>query len=241
MIFLPVTESTNKYAMELIADGMAEHGTVVWTKHQFSGRGQRGKVWDDEVGKSVLMSLIIGEHLHAMDIFKLGALVAVSVRRVLHRLLPKHQVEIKWPNDIYLDQKKVCGILIENTFRGHQWHYAVVGIGINVLQENFATTYTACSMLSVSGLHFSLEEIIEAIRQEILQEYEGVQAGHTDPWVAYNANLYKQGARVQFEDLQTREIFKAKIETVDVQGRLRVEMDGQTRHLAHGTVRWILV
>lgn len=240
MIFLPSTESTNKYAMERIADGMAEHGAVIWTKHQLSGRGQRGKAWEDEPGKSVLMSIVLGNRLEELDIFELSAMVAVAVHRIIAQLIPEHAVEIKWPNDIYVDQKKVCGILIENVFRGHKWQYAVVGIGINVLQENFAENYVACSLYSASGLRFSLERIIEAVAKEVLESFEEILEQKTKPWTFYNEVLFKKNQLVQFEDLGTRQIFEGEVLRVDEQGRLHLRVGGAINAIAHGSVRWIL-
>lgn len=240
MIYLPETESTNKYAMELVADGMAEHGELVWTKHQRAGRGQRGRHWDDEPGKSALMSVVFKNRLEQMDVFKLNCMVAYAVCTFVQSLLPRHEVHIKWPNDIYVDRCKVSGILIENVFRGQKWHAAVAGIGINLLQENFAQEYPACSIYSVSGKKIQPDVVVEELHQILLRFYEQVCAGQLSALQRYNEFLFRRNEQVAFIPETGGEMFYATVKAVDEWGRLVIERAGSIETLQHGTVRWVI-
>ncbi len=173
MIYLLEIDSTNKYAKQLIQDGLSAHGQVIWTNHQTQGQGQRSKTWQDEKGKSVLMSLIFHEQLNHLQAFQVNSLVASCVLNVLKTALPVLNFYIKWPNDIFVNDKKTCGILIENGWAGTAWKYAIVGIGINVLQEKFsADTPLATSLKIESGISLSIPDLIENIKTEILSQLE---------------------------------------------------------------------
>src|SRR5690606_18341153 len=103
-------------------------------EQQHSGKGQRGRHWQDEAGASLLMSLIIAPQKPVNQQFIFSAAVAIAVAQVVSELLPNQQIAIKWPNDLIINDKKAGGILIENILRGSTWSYAVAGIGLNVNQ-----------------------------------------------------------------------------------------------------------
>ncbi len=128
LTYLDIVDSTNNYAMQAIQDGLAQHGNVIMAHHQSMGKGQRGKQWQSIAGESVAMSLILN-HETLVDIFYLSFLIPVAVRHVLQDYMPECQVCIKWPNDIYVNDKKIAGILIENVFRGMTVKHSVIGVG----------------------------------------------------------------------------------------------------------------
>jgi len=130
LIILPRIDSTNDYAKR---NGLS-HGTVVLAEEQTAGKGRMGRTWSAPAGKNILMSvsLLPERPLHSIQIITLGAAVSVSDTIEKFCNLP---VQVKWPNDVFINGKKVCGILTEGQIRGSQFLRLVVGIGCNVNQE----------------------------------------------------------------------------------------------------------
>ncbi len=133
--------STNTLAGERLARGEARHGEVIIAKHQTAGRGRAsGRVWDDEPGASLLMSVVLTNIPDPAHLLQYRAALAVlSALRNLTGQPNGTQAEfrLKWPNDILLNDKKVCGILLEAQWQGAAMRSAIIGIGINVRQQSF--------------------------------------------------------------------------------------------------------
>ncbi|MBX9448485.1 MAG: biotin--[acetyl-CoA-carboxylase] ligase [Taibaiella sp.] len=238
MIFLPEVNSTNIYAMKRISDGMSVHGEVIWTHHQTGGKGQRDKEWMDEKGKSVLMSVILMEKLQDLTLFQLNVMISYAVLESLNSLFSEWDLKIKWPNDIYIGDKKACGILIENGFRGNHWHHSVVGIGINVLQDQFSRDLPAATSLFLeSGIIFDLEEIAAMVSGCILDALE-----KQEPFGVllqkYNRSLYKNGELVHLQMLKTGAQISGKVLGVNEEGELIVLARDGVKALAFGSVSW---
>lgn len=241
MIYLPEIGSTNMYAKRLIHDGLSAHGQVIWTHHQTQGQGQRSKLWQDEKGKSVLMSLILHKKINHLQAFQVNSLVTICVLNVLKTALPTLNFYIKWPNDIFVNDKKTCGILIENGWAGTVWKYAIVGIGINVLQENFsAETPLATSLKIESGISLSIPNLIENIKNEILNQLEQAQQNAGQWFELYNTFLYKKNQMVQLEYLESQKIISGEIIAVNIAGELLFQTSEKLEKITFGTVKWIL-
>lgn len=145
-IHLAQVDSTNSYLRRRLAEEPdLEEYTVVTATDQTAGRGQPGHRWDATAGQNLTMTLL----LHPSDLmeeggtlFDLNILTALAVRQALLRELPpRAEVKVKWPNDLLVGGRKICGILIENTFSSSRLDASVVGIGVNVLQEHFGEGY----------------------------------------------------------------------------------------------------
>ena len=225
--------------MRLIDDGLAQHGQVIWADHQTMGKGQRGKVWENDPG-NLLMSLIIKPEIAPDRQFELSMQTAVTIAAYLKTLSDEWQVAIKWPNDIYLNDKKTCGILIENAFRGMHWAYAVIGIGLNVNQKNFTEFLpTATSMSLVSGKKYDLKEIVTDIRTGILNLIRS--ADNTQKLLReYNQLLFRRGKQVSFVERSTGSRFDAYGQEVDAAGRLILLSHKGIETYHFGSLDWIL-
>ncbi|HSK12404.1 MAG TPA: biotin--[acetyl-CoA-carboxylase] ligase, partial [Phnomibacter sp.] len=130
-------DSTNLHAMRQIHAGMATHGQVYFAHAQLAGRGQRGKQWWSAAGQNIAMSLVLDTtKLASSERFRLSATMAMGVLDRLRHIAPGNW-STKWPNDIYHDDRKAGGILIENMMKDGRWWRAVVGIGINMNQHSF--------------------------------------------------------------------------------------------------------
>jgi BirA family transcriptional regulator, biotin operon repressor / biotin---[acetyl-CoA-carboxylase] ligase len=137
-IHLPQTHSTNKLAAEMHAQGEAIVQTILSTDFQTEGKGQESNAWHSEAGKNLLFSMVIHpEKLHPARQFMLTKAVSLGICDALAGVLPYENIRVKWPNDIYADDKKMGGILISNTISGQDITISIIGIGLNVNQTNF--------------------------------------------------------------------------------------------------------
>jgi BirA family biotin operon repressor/biotin-[acetyl-CoA-carboxylase] ligase len=236
VISFDTIDSTNNYAMSLIDADKAQNGLTLVTKIQTAGKGQRGNVWKDEPGQSVLMSLILQPEMPVEQQFYFNTAIAVSIAEVLESLETDWQVHIKWPNDIIINDKKAGGILVENTFRGSSWTHSVIGFGLNVLQSSFpAELPRATSLLMSSGKRFDINELVSRLREQMIRN---IFAGHITTFLdSYNQRLHRKGQLQQFSD--GTEEWAAWILGVNRDGQLVVRFnDGTTAAYTHGTVNW---
>ena len=131
-------ESTNQYLQNLLNEGIDIVDNIVVTDYQTSGKGQGKNVWESEDGKNLLFSIALDmSFLKAENQFLLTQIVSVTMINVLKKYLPEESLSIKWPNDIYFNNKKIAGILIKNEIRGMMMGTSIIGIGLNVNQTSF--------------------------------------------------------------------------------------------------------
>ncbi len=154
-IELAMVDSTNNYAMRMVHEGMAHHGTVVFAHEQNAGKGQRGRQWISEPNKNLALSVVIEPFdLAITQLFLLSKTIAVATCKLIN----KHtdgEAKIKWPNDIYWRDRKAAGVLIENVLMGNDWRFAIAGVGVNVNQIHFEELgIRAVSLKQISGRKF---------------------------------------------------------------------------------------
>lgn len=196
-------------------------GTTVITHHQTAGRGQRGNIWFSEEGKNLTFSIILKPTvLPVKDQFYLNMAIALGVYDYLQDIFQDH-VKIKWPNDILVKGKKVCGILIENQVSGQQIQHSIVGVGLNVNQENFFLE-NAASVRLLSGKEFQLEGVLESVLEKIESRYLLVREQLLDTLsIAFTEVMYWLGEQHVFS---TRGVeFTGMVMGVDEIGRLKIQ------------------
>lgn len=168
-----VLNSTNYKAKELAEKG-CEAGTLVTADMQNFGVGRRGRSWSSEKGTGIYMSMVLRPNMEIENISMITLLMAMTIAKVLkaYHILPKETPCIKWPNDIVINKKKICGILTELTLCGMEIDYVIVGIGINVSNQVFPEKIkeTAGSILSETGMEIEKEELITEI-WHVFKEY----------------------------------------------------------------------
>jgi BirA family transcriptional regulator, biotin operon repressor / biotin---[acetyl-CoA-carboxylase] ligase len=238
IITLDTIDSTNKYAMMLIDDDKAYHGLTIMASSQTQGKGQRGRVWEDEPGKSLLMSLILQPMFTIDRQFRFNAAVATAIADVLTEMNQDWQINVKWPNDIIVNDKKAGGVLIENVLRGVNWHFSVVGIGMNVLQDHFSESLPfATSLKLAAGIDYGVDEIALSLRQRILAYTMRIDGAHL---VRYNDLLYKRGDEQTFRNSEGK--WLATILRANDDGTLQVLLsDGTIVNYTHGQVEMVTV
>lgn len=225
LVFVPDCHSTNSLAMDLGQRASAAEGTVVITDNQYSGRGQRGNLWISEPGKNLTFSVLLKPNVRPDQQFVLTQVVALAVADYI--TTKTTAVKIKWPNDILVNDRKICGILIESSLSGAQVQFVIAGIGLNMNQTVFQNP-RATSLKLETGKEFNLntelDELLQMLEVRYLQLREGNAAKlHQD----YLQRLYRLGEQHEFNALQ--EFVTGSIESVDEQGRLKVSIAGTTK------------
>jgi len=226
LVILPECPSTNTLAAEMCQTGKATEGTVIITHHQTSGRGQRGNTWESGKGLNLTFSLVLHPvFLKVTDQFQLNKAVALGVRGVFKKYAD--DVCVKWPNDIMIGDKKVCGMLIENQLTGEKLSRSIVGIGINVNQKDFQVS-TASSVSVQSGKEMDLvkmfDELMRALEWRYLQlrsRESGVRSREMDNDYLKVMYWIDEVKRFVIRDSEVVGIIRG----VDDQGKLIVEIN----------------
>jgi BirA family biotin operon repressor/biotin-[acetyl-CoA-carboxylase] ligase len=186
---LSSVDSTNNYAANMVKEGLLSHGTVILADEQTNGRGQRGSVWQSEAGMNLQMSLVLlPKDLEVADQRYLNSLVSVSIVKFLERFGIKS--EIKWPNDILVDNRKIAGILIENQIKNGMIQSSIVGIGLNVNQLNF-DLLNATSLRLECNAFTPLGQALESLMHQMNMYYEKFsQRQYAELEALYYENLW---------------------------------------------------
>ena len=210
---------------DYIRNNHAKNYTVVSTLDQTKGRGQRNASWISEPGKNLTFSVLIKfDGLAIQDQFYISKVVSIAVKAVLVKILPNNIV-IKWPNDILADNKKIAGILIENSVQKGKVSQSVVGIGLNVNQEFFPNNITAVSMKNLSGTHWNLDVVLSAIVDSIKSHMyflENEKFNEID--TEYLDNLYLFNKFSDYRDVKGNS-FRGKIIGVSDIGKLQMALE----------------
>ena len=230
LYFLPVCESTNSEAYQLLNKNEAIEGCTVVAAHQTRGRGQRGNSWEAEPGKNVTLSVILSpSFLAARQQFYLNMAVSLAALDLLREQgLPEAQV--KWPNDLFFQDKKLGGILIENSINSYRLQHSIVGIGLNVNQLQFESP-SATSMARELGRALDVENVTERLLELLEKRYLQLRSGHTGQLRhAYLQALYR------YQEVHTyiagNQRVQGQIVGVDEDGRLAVEVENQLRYFS---------
>ncbi|RZJ75066.1 MAG: biotin--[acetyl-CoA-carboxylase] ligase [Flavobacterium sp.] len=227
IIKLSAINSTNDYLKKLSAGMYVENFTIVTAENQTGGKGQMGAEWNVEAGKNLTFSLLIKDLLlNINEIFDLNAATAVSILEALTSFnIP--DLGIKWPNDILAGNKKVGGILIENSIRTDGEIYSIIGIGLNVNQVMFDGLPKAASLATVTGRQFDKEAILLAVAEKIKWNVSGLLNRDTTAiWEKYHQKLYKKEIPMTFEKDNRK--FMGIIKGVTKNGSLKVLLDDDT-------------
>jgi BirA family biotin operon repressor/biotin-[acetyl-CoA-carboxylase] ligase len=222
-VFLPVCASTNTVAQQFLIKNEATEGCVILTENQTAGRGQRGNHWEAGAGLNLTLSVIYKPvFLVASDQFFLNIAVSLGVADFLKRFLPAG-VQLKWPNDLYFLEKKLGGILIENSISGSNLQSSVIGIGLNVNQTVFGNP-NAVSLKQISGQHFELKNVTEVLLECLEKRYlELQQKSRLQLQQEYWNQLLGFGEFRLFEAAE--KIIQGKIVGTDAYGRLELETE----------------
>lgn len=218
------TDSTNNYLKAYCLKHSVKEFTTVVAGFQTSGRGQRGNSWESERGKNLLFSVVCFPHfLPARHQFSLSQAVSLSIREELSTYAD--DICIKWPNDIYWKDKKICGILIENDLTGKFISQSVAGIGINVNQKSFSSPApNPVSLWQITGKEYPLMELLAGILQRMKNYYRMLEAGeYTTISQRYAQVLFRKKGFHLYKDEKGE--FLAEIVCIEEDGRLVLQTE----------------
>ncbi len=229
IIHIEETDSTNRWLKE-----NGEGTMVVVADYQTAGKGCGTNSWESERGKNLTFSMLI----HPTDIpasqqFRITEVVSVALCEVLEQYIG--DVSIKWPNDIYMGDKKICGVLIENRLQGNVIVDSIIGIGLNVNQTEFVSD--APNPVSLRQL-LGREIDREALLHDFLETFAAVSSSETT-YSAYRNKLFRMGKQAVFSDETGR--FEGTIQDVETDGRLLIkDLSGQARRYAFKEVQFVI-
>ena len=224
LIELDVVDSTNNYAANLLLKSKVADGTVIMSYFQSNGKGQRGEEWHSEPGSNLLFSIILScSFIHSGNYFLLSKAVAIGINEVIEQETGKISF-VKWPNDIYIDHKKIAGILIENQWKGHLLENAIIGIGINVNQVDFDKLTEATSLRLITGKDFIIKDILKRVLIKIEDIVNELIKGETDDLEKRYFDHLLYGDEWKMYRLNNGDIIEGKIIKVMSNGLLVIKL-----------------
>ena len=212
------TESTNNLLKELSLKEKLPEGYLVYTDFQTAGKGQPGNSWESENGKNLLFSILIYPHnILITEQFILSQITSLAIKKVLDNYTG--DITIKWPNDIYWKEKKICGILIENSLLRDKIDKCIIGIGLNINQEVFdSNAPNPVSLKQITGKETDRDKILLNIHHQLITLYKNTDIENIQQ--KYHHNLYRKEGFHPYTDATTKENFLARIEKVEPDGKL---------------------
>ncbi len=237
-IILSEVDSTNNYALKLIQDGLGKNGTVIFAQHQTKGRGQVGKIWQANVLDNILMSIIFDiTAIPIQNQVGLSFLTALSCHEFFNKY-SKDGTAIKWSNDIYWNDKKAGGILIEiSAYKNSR--FAVLGIGLNINQIKFDKSLpNPVSLKQITGKEFDVINLAKELCL-IIEKWSLIfnQNNIKELNKSYNKVLYKKGKEVTIKKKNIK--FNCTIKEVNLHGELVVE-NGIKKTYKFGEISWVV-
>lgn len=237
IIYYKQLDSTNTEIARLAMQG-AEHGTVVVAESQTAGKGRKGRSWESPARENIYMSILLRPDCVPNKAPMLTLVMAYSVAQVIQEL-GFSEVQIKWPNDLVLSGKKVCGILTEMQLMGSEIDYVVVGVGINVNTRNFSAGLgdKATSLFLESGSKFERETIVENIVDNFEHAYRQFCNAQDLSFLqeTYNSMLVNAGKEVRV--LEPGNEYTAYAQGINSKGELMVRMpNGEEKAIYAGEV-----
>ncbi|AYN03492.1 biotin--[acetyl-CoA-carboxylase] ligase [Flavobacterium sp. 140616W15] len=224
LIKLDAIDSTNEFLKSLSSQQELENFTIVTAENQTKGKGQMGAVWRSEAGKNLIMSVLVRDFLlNNEEVFNLNIIISLSVIKALEELnIP--DLSIKWPNDIMSYNKKLGGILIENTLKSDGTIVSVVGLGLNVNQINFQNLPNASSLAVISNVEFNKDELVILIVEKIKEKILLWEQQSATFWSEYFNNLFRKGVPMPFKNIDNQN-FMGIIQGVSPIGKLQVLLE----------------
>lgn len=236
MIILEKVDSTNNYAMALVHKGTAISGQSIFAIEQTAGKGRRGKTWKSRSGENIMLT--INKQMQWLPVqqqFQLSMAVALGCFDFFSKFIKKN-IKIKWPNDIFLNDRKAGGILIENVIKGNLWQWAVIGIGLNINQEKFDNSIKAVSLKQVTGINYDVVKLACELVETVTTRINQLESGEFNTLLfEYNENLFCRNRMVKLK--KGVNVFETKIEKISSAGEL-ITKDVIARKFKFDEVEW---
>jgi len=224
IVKLDCIESTNDYASDLLKKTKPEEGSIYSTLFQSAGKGIGQNKWESEKGMNLLFSLILyPSFLPVEDQFLISKAVSLGIANYIQA--KTNHIKIKWPNDIYYKNKKIAGILIENSIKGSNINSSIIGIGFNLNQAEFKSDApNPVSLHQITKKIYSIDQELVKIRTNIRFFYDKLKAGKFEEINReYLKCLYRFNDIHEFKT--DKETFKAQIIGINKYGHLQLKTE----------------
>lgn len=242
-IKLKTIGSTNDFLKTYNRGHSIKNFTIVSTENQTNGKGQRNKKWTSEPNKNLTFSILIKDIAQfKLNIFILNVIISNCLYNFTQNLIPKSKVSIKWPNDIFIRNNKISGILIELIHKTDQSIDAIVGIGFNVNQTQFTQNPNATSLAIVTNTTtYKIDELTLDISSIIKNKVINFDPKQLETEVImYNQNLYKRNIPSLFKTSNNK-TFMGQIVEVTIDGKIHIiDEENTTRTYQNGTIQLII-
>ena len=236
--------STNDYMLSLLSGkgSEVEEGTYVYADTQTKGRGQGKNTWESEPGRNLTGTLVLfPDFLPAGEQFLITQAMALGVADFLHSFAALDDLSVKWPNDIYWRDFKICGILNEAQLMGHSINYVLVGAGVNINQRHFVSDApNPVSVYQITHREFSIDEAAVALHSALMNRYMQLVNGETETIRSgYADKLYRKSGLHGFVDEAGP--FNASIVKVHPAGEIELRREsGETRSYLFKQVEFVV-
>ena len=246
LIILPETDSTNNYLTQLCGEqqSVVREFTTVIAERQTAGKGQRGNSWESEDCRNITFSFVLyPTFIEARRQFILSQIVSLSIKEELDQWT--EGISIKWPNDIYWNEKKICGILIENDLSGHHIGRSISGIGVNINQDVFRSNApNPISLKQITGKDHDRYLILANIMKRVKEYYTLLQADTSNNAAdiiteRYVRSLFRRNGFHRYADADGE--FLARLLSVEPDGRFILkDQTGKERGYLFKEVQYLL-
>lgn len=236
VIELETVESTNELAATWVKNADIVEGTVIYSLNQTQGKGYLGSKWETQPGLNLAMSIILHPVFLSPDLlFFLNICSSLAVIEVLETTNTP-DCTVKWPNDIYAGDNKIAGILIENNVKGAQLNSSIIGIGLNVNQEQFSGELANPTSVKLqTGISNLPGNLLLPICSQFEKHYEMLRAGHqNDLREMYVSKLYRINIPSPFQVAEQKKI--GTIKGITTEGKLKIDFDGTLGSYDHKEV-----
>lgn len=232
ILWLKETDSTNNHLRRLLDKEQLPEGSLVVTDFQAAGKGQVGNSWESEAGMNLMFSLLLyPDFIPANRQFLISQIASLSVKETLDAYTDF--IQVKWPNDIYWKDRKICGMLIENDLSGQLLYCSIIGIGLNLNQSLFRSNApNPISLTQITGKKYDREEVLNRFLRIFFQYYcLLLQEKEEEVRTAYMQALYHGEGYHRYRDGQGQ--FEARIQVIEPTGHLILQLrDGEQRRYA---------
>lgn len=227
IIHLGTVDSTNKYALDFVESSTIKNGLVIWADRQTAGRGYSENKWESEDGKNLTFSMLVQPfYISPSQQFAITQMVSVALQKMVEQYTGRGDIRIKWPNDLYAGKRKLAGILIQNIIKGIKIEASIIGIGLNVNQENFSPVIpNPVSLVHLVNKTSDIETLLHSFLNSFQNEYEKSGSPMFGEMMAKSyferLLLYKRWASY----ISNGEIFRGKIMDVGPYGHLILQIE----------------
>jgi len=224
LFFIENLPSTNLHAARLIKHNDISEGTIIYTNYQLAGRGQMGNKWESEDSKNLLISIVLfPSMINPSDQFVLSMAISLGICDFLKRYIPV--CRIKWPNDIYVNNDKIAGLLIENSVMGDHIENTIAGIGLNINQDKFLSSApNPVSLRMITGKAYDLNTCLYQLADDLDKRYKQLIAGNLiQIKKEYTSNLYRLNKWCNYRDKNGS--YLGRIKSTSEYGNIMIESE----------------